>query len=198
LLTGLGFFLSIPDERILSPQVSNLDQSSSASSVLPSAHAQSLESNPPTLTQTAAPEVFKRAFWRRPNAEDKILHAERREWLGADGLEKWQWFLVVEPSLELLKYLREDNAFSLKPVATVPVIEDAPSWFTYQENDVDTLQAANAQMLLIFSKSQRLLLASGSGKGFNPGAPEPLPSAPTVESTNGRLPPTSPPIPKRD
>lgn len=31
-------------------------------------------------------------------------------------LAKWQWFIVVQPSPELVKYLRDDNAFGLVSV----------------------------------------------------------------------------------
>jgi hypothetical protein len=49
----------------------------------------------PTKTMTDAEEIFKRAFWRRPENDDKLLHALRHEWSDADGLQRWQWFLVV-------------------------------------------------------------------------------------------------------
>ncbi|MFT5191293.1 MAG: hypothetical protein ACI9DF_006049 [Verrucomicrobiales bacterium] len=55
----------------------------------------------PTVADEAAIEVFQRAFWKRPTSEDKILHAERREWTGDDGQLQWHWFLVVELSPEL-------------------------------------------------------------------------------------------------
>lgn len=44
----------------------------------------------PTTTLSDPVAVFQRAFWKRPAADDKILHAERREWSGADGVQKWQ------------------------------------------------------------------------------------------------------------
>jgi len=31
-------------------------------------------------TSTDPTLVFQKAFWRRPDSHDKILHAERREW----------------------------------------------------------------------------------------------------------------------
>jgi hypothetical protein len=150
---------------------------------------------PPTQTLSDATEIFKRAFWRRPTAEDKILHAERREWTDDDGLEKWQWFLAVEPSTALLNYLRKDNPFSLVPLGTAPEIEDAPAWFTFQGDEVDSLHAPHGRMLLIFSKTNYLLLATDSGGGFYPGAQEPMEQTPVIQSSSGRFPSMPPPHP---
>jgi hypothetical protein len=50
------------------------------------------ESDPPSAVEQEAEEVFKRAFWRRPSAEDRILKAERHEWHDAEGVSRWQWF----------------------------------------------------------------------------------------------------------
>jgi hypothetical protein len=54
--------------------------------------------DPPTEIENDPVKIFQRAFWASPTGEDEILHAERREWSNADGVQKWQWFLVVEPS----------------------------------------------------------------------------------------------------
>ena len=117
-------------------------------------------------------EVFQRAFWQPPGAGDHILHAERREWTDPDGLKNWQWFLVVEPSPELVKYLREDNAFGLVAVQQSPAFVDAPAWFTFQPGEVDVLHAPHGNLHLFFNKTKRLLLATSSGTGFRPGAPQ--------------------------
>jgi hypothetical protein len=41
-------------------------------------------------------DIFRRAFWRRPDPGDRILHAERREWTRdvSQGISQWQWFLA--------------------------------------------------------------------------------------------------------
>src|SRR4051794_12896768 len=53
-------------------------------------------------TNLDAVEVFRRAFWRDPAAADHILHAERREWVSEEnGVRRWQWFIAVEPGLDL-------------------------------------------------------------------------------------------------
>lgn len=147
----------------------------------------------PAAVKIEPAEVFRRAFWQLPGAGDKILHAERREWADADGVKKWQWFLVVEPSPELVKYLREDNAFGLLPARTHPEIADAPSWFAIRSEEVDVLQAPQGNLRLFFSKTKRLLHATSNGTGFRPGAPEPAKPAPAPQPTSGRIPRTPPP-----
>lgn len=150
------------------------------------------QGEPPTLSMTDAGEIFKKAFWRRPDAEDEILHAVRHEWSDAGGLLRWQWFLVVKASPGLVRYLREENAFGL--VAGTPAVEDAtaPSWFRFKPAEVSLLQAPGGGMRLMFSNKDNTLYATASGRGFTRGAPEPPPAA-QGDSAPGRLPPSSPP-----
>ena len=150
---------------------------------------------PPTLTLNDAEEIFKKAFWRRPSPTDQIQHAERHEWRDADGLVRWQWFLVVSASPELIKYLRDDNAFGLVPASTVPVISEAPAWFRFKPEDLTVLQASNAGIRLMFSKSDNTIYATDSGRGFTKGAPA-LPPATQGAQTPGRIPSSPPPRPK--
>ncbi len=147
---------------------------------------------PPTTTVSDPVEVFQRAFWKRPTANDKILHAERREWAGQNGLRKWNWFVALEPSPELLTYLRIDNAFNLIPSTTVPPIDQPPAWFVINPAAVEILRAPNGGMCLFFSKTGNLRYATDAGGGFHPGAaeaPKPLPG----KVSAGRLPLTPPP-----
>ena len=150
---------------------------------------------PPTLTLNDAEEIFKKAFWRRPAPADQILNAERHEWRDADGLERWQWFLVVSASPELIQYLRDDNAFGLVAASKVPVVSEAPGWFRFKPEEVTVLQAPYAGMRLIFSKSDNTLYATDSGRGFTKGAPEPPPSTQGAQAP-GRIPNSPPPKPK--
>ncbi len=150
---------------------------------------------PPTLTLNDAEEIFKKAFWRRPSPTDQIQHAERHEWRDADGLERWQWFLVVSASPELIKYLRDDNAFGLVPTSAVPVISEAPAWFRFNPEDFTVLQARHAGMRLMFSKSDNTLYATDSGRGFTKGVPEPPPATQGAQAP-GRIPSSPPPRPK--
>ncbi len=153
---------------------------------------------PPTATLTDETEVFQKAFWKRPTENDKILHAERREWADAAGIKKWQWFLEVEPSPALVKYLREDDAFGLTPALAQPTVPSVPAWFKFDPRDMEALQAPMGGLRLYFSKTQGKLYATDTGGGFRPGATvsttTPEPSDPV---STGRLAPTSPPQPQQ-
>jgi len=116
---------------------------------------------------TESAEIFQRAFWCRPRTEDKILHAERREWVSeSDGVRKWEWFLAIEPGSGLVEDLR--RRFSLAP-ATLAAGEfaAAPDWFRRSPTKGSrTLSSQDGSMTLVLSPDQRLLLATGSGGGF--------------------------------
>ena len=153
--------------------------------------------DPPQKVDHDPVKVFERAFWASPTSEDKILHAERREWSDAQGVRKWQWFLVVEPSAALLKRLRDDNAFGLAPASSAADIADAPKWFAFDANESVVMKSPHSGMQLIFSKDGKVLQATDSGFGFRPGAPEPAKQAPPSSApAPGRLPSTPPPTPK--
>jgi hypothetical protein len=161
------------------------------------------ETNPPSRSSQSPDaaeidpsEVFRRAFWQLPGENDKILQAERREWSDAEGVRRWQWFLVVEPSPELVKYLRTDNAFGLLPSTSFPAIENAPDWFAIRPEEFDVAQAPHGNMRLFFHKTRPLLHATSSGTGFRPGVTSPTqtkPSSTRPQTTSGRLPLHSPP-----
>ncbi len=154
---------------------------------------------PPTKTLTDGPALFRRAFWKKATAADKILHAERHEWGEGEGLKKWQWFLVVEPSPELLKYLREENAFGLTPAKDFPALENAPDWFAFADAEFDTMRTRTGTMRVSFHRTKPLIYATASGAGFTPGAN--LPAAKVVAAVTtqpaGRIPRTSPPTPTK-
>jgi hypothetical protein len=153
--------------------------------------------DPPTKVESDPVKVFQRAFWASPTDDDEILHAERREWSDTQGVRKWQWFLVVEPSAALLKRLRDDNAFGLAPASSAADIADAPKWFAFDAKEIVVMKSPSSEMQLIFSKGGKLLHATDSGLGFRPGAPEPAKQAPLSSApAPGRLPSTPPPTPK--
>jgi hypothetical protein len=141
-------------------------------------------------------KIFQRAFWASPTSEDTILHAERREWSDADGVLKWEWFLVVEPSPALLKRLRDDNAFGLVPAASAATIGNAPGWFRFEAGEVSVLKSPQGNLQLMFSLNDRALYATDSGLGFRRGALEPVKPAPQPAPAPGRLPITLPPRPQ--
>jgi hypothetical protein len=151
---------------------------------------------PPTRTVKDAEEVFKQAFWRRPSAEDEILHADRYEWSDAEGVVRWQWFLVVKASPGLLKDLRDDNSFGLVEAASSSALSEAPSWFEFNPVQVSEMQSPDARLRLMFSKTDNTLYATASGGGFTKGAPEPPPPAIESAPSVGRLPAHSPAKPK--
>lgn len=146
----------------------------------------------PTKMVTDSAEIFKRAFWRRPGDDDQILHAERHEWSDADGLRRWQWFLVVKASPQLIKDLRDDNAFGLVSGSAGSANPEAPDWFVFKPDNFLVLQSPHSGMRLMFSKTDNTLYATDSGRGFTKGAPEPVKQAPPPP-VPGRLPTTPPP-----
>lgn len=151
--------------------------------------------DPPTTTSNDVTEVFKRAFWRRPGPNDTILHAERREWSGPDGVDRWQWFIAVEPSPELVKRLIEDNAFNLVPTKAPPEIQDAPDWFEFPPSKFEVFAAPHGNMCFFYRKTGNLLHACDAGGGFHPGAPEPVAPVSPPSAPPGRLSGTPPPNP---
>ena len=154
---------------------------------------------PPTKTITDGPVLFQRAFWKKATAADKILHAERREWGEGEGLKKWQWFLVVEPSPELLKYLREENAFGITSAKDLPAVEGAPDWFAFADADFETMRTRTGTMRISFHRSKPLIYATASGAGFTAGAKLPAAKVAAADTTQpaGRIPRTSPPTPSK-
>lgn len=154
--------------------------------------ASAWDGDPPTLSVTDAGEIFKKAFWRRPDAEDELLHAVRHEWSDEGGLLRWQWFLVVKASPGLVRYLRDENAFGL--VVGSSAVEDtrAPSWFRFKPAEVTLMQAPGSGMRLIFSNHDNTLYATAAGRGFTRGAPEPVPAVHDAPKP-GRIPTTLPP-----
>jgi hypothetical protein len=153
-----------------------------------------------TLSTALPPEeVFKRALWRRPAPEDRILHAERREWTedNAVGVAHWQWFLAVEPGPALKAWLREQDPFSVRPVgnADAPEIKGAPAWFPSDHSGcIVHAGGTTASLVFLWSRQNNTLYATGSGTGFQPGAAGPAASAEAPQTASrGRLPQTLPP-----
>lgn len=138
--------------------------------------AQALTAEPPS--EETAPEpvivsdpvtVYTKAFWRRPTSQDKILHAERREWLDTSGnLASWQWFLVVEPSPQTLDWLAS-NPFLLQPAPAsqiMPGPDAAPDWFSAEALGDSPLQDATGHHVIALSGDGKRLYATDSGNGF--------------------------------
>ncbi|MET0263334.1 MAG: hypothetical protein ABW223_10585 [Rariglobus sp.] len=122
-------------------------------------------------------EIFRRAFWRQPAVDDRILHGERRETLAETGksVARWQWFLALRPSRELLRSLRNPETFGLLPVKTGGPIrhwpvepQPAPAWFPAIESafDFEVLQSPESGLTVLYNPKKNLLFATDSGSGF--------------------------------
>jgi hypothetical protein len=121
-------------------------------------------------------EVFRRAFWRQPAAEDRILRAERFEWLAEDGsLARWQWFIELKPGPELLGWLFDPETFGLIPGAPGSAIRvpagrsgPPPDWFPSQAADsgVELRQSPAGGLAVLYRRSDNTLFATDSGEGF--------------------------------
>lgn len=148
----------------------------------------------PATTQTNPAEVFRRAFWKRPAAEDKIVHAERREWKDAGGVTKWEWCIEVQPSPALVKHLRDDNAFGLLAGGNAAWKSPA-DWFPKSADGFTVMQSVSGSMTLLISHSEGRLYATDSGGGFRPGAPAIAKPVPAQTASNSRLPASPPPRP---
>ncbi len=153
------------------------------------------DSTPPSSINRDSTAVFERAFWKRPSPADEIRHAERREWIDADGISRWQWFIELKASPQLVKHLIADNAFNLAPSATRPGIEAPPAWFAADMKASHILRAPGSGMTLLFDEQSSLLLATDSGGGFRQGAPEPAKPVAQNTAVTSRLPNSPPPKP---
>ena len=122
-------------------------------------------------TSTDPTLVFQKAFWRRPDSADKILHAERREWSGqGKDVREWQWFLAVNPSPNLAEWLKT-NPFSLPVSNDLYKYEEAapkPDWFPNDFAGFEIHKAPQGRFVLLFSAEKNLLYAMDSGAGFAP------------------------------
>lgn len=124
-------------------------------------------------TEEDAAEVFRRAFWREPAADDRILQAERREWIaeGDDGVRRWQWFIALQPSPAFSAWLEDENPFSLSPVPSDsidPADVDAPVWFPTASRLVacTVRQSHDRTMTLLTDSVTGTLYATDAGQGF--------------------------------
>lgn len=142
-------------------------------------------------------EVFRRAFWRNPTVEDKVLHAERREWVAEeDGVRHWQWFLAVEPSPQLARYLVEKNPFAMKRVAAeeveLPRETPPPPWFPPrgQWGEMQIQRSQRSLMTWLRDPRTGVLYAFDTGGGFaRPAAAEAVPDGSLEEKSRRSLAP---------
>jgi hypothetical protein len=146
--------------------------------------------------ETDKAEIFRRAFWRNPSPEDTIQRAERRQWSGESGVQRWDWFIGVDASESLSTYLLEQNPFQLTATAEPQTFSEVPAWFPVTSAGFTIHQSLNGEMTILFNSATRQLYAKSNGHGFKPGAPEPEASAVLQQEKNiGRLPNGAPPNP---
>jgi len=129
--------------------------------------------DPSVRLDLAPAEIFRRAFWRQPTPADRIVHAERREWKdAADAVQRWQWFLQVEPGPALLAALRDPAVFGLAPVAAPRREPSAlPAWFPAAPRAGDEiLQSPAGGLTIFYREADHMLFATDSGRGFAPPA----------------------------
>lgn len=134
------------------------------------------DAEPPdrTLPRTTgdAAEVFRRAFWREPAPDDRILHAERREWVSEEngGVRRWQWFLAVRPGPAFSTWLREGDAFRLAPAnrADLERLRALPAWFPRPDQVAacEIQRTADQGLTIIFDPAKNVLYATDAGHGF--------------------------------
>ncbi|MBS0632450.1 MAG: hypothetical protein JSS11_11080 [Verrucomicrobia bacterium] len=141
--------------------------------------------DPPVVVQSAGAgetvaisrareEIFRRAFWRQPAAADRIVLADRREWSDQhEDVQRWQWFLQVEPGPELLKTLRDPATFGLLPTRNprpLPRQVVVPAWFptAAQVAGCEILQASGGGLTVYYRAADNVLFATDAGRGFTP------------------------------
>lgn len=116
--------------------------------------------------------VFQRAFWRRPEKGDRIIAAERRDWLDeTSAVQKWQWFVAVDPSPGFRRWLLEDNPFEVTAVTAgtpPPTLENTPPWFPVRSELAAYLQyrTRGSRLTIFVDPKSGQLFAADSGAGF--------------------------------
>ncbi len=121
----------------------------------------------PRVEQDAA-AVFQRAFWRRPDASVRILHAERRDWSDGTAVARWQWFVGVDAAPEFVRWLLEENPFGLVRAAAAPAAPDgAPPWYpSGLDAAFETYRNAEGRFVVFLDRRRGRLFATDSGAGF--------------------------------
>ena len=148
-------------------------------------------------------EVFEKALRRRPAADDRIVHAERREWTkdAAAGISRWQWFLEIEPGAALKSWLHGQNPFSVLPAGpdVLTKVAGPPAWFPGELEDFEIFAGGSTgRLVLLYSRDGKTICATSSGEGFAPAAPQPAAVPPARENIAARrLPDSPPPLPSK-
>ncbi len=123
-------------------------------------------------TDWAAEDVFRRAFWRHPQADDEIIEAVRTESSGEDGVNRWVWFMKIHPSAALLRDLRNPDTFGLVATNRPSLLPDEisrPAWFPAARSGtgMEILQHPTQPLTLQYHAEDNLLYACDHGRGFS-------------------------------
>ncbi len=117
-------------------------------------------------------EVFRRAFWRQPQSDDRIVNAVRYERSDDSGVNRWAWFIHLHPGPSLLRELRDQETFGLAAVDSprpwLPEDLPPPAWYSARTGDpeVQVFQHPSQNLTLIYRAAGNHLLASDHGGGF--------------------------------
>jgi hypothetical protein len=118
-----------------------------------------------------AEDVFRRAFWRHPAKDDRIVNAVRIETSGSDGVSRWAWFIKIHPGPALLGDLQDHSKFGLvattSPRPHLPKDITSPEWF--QETGGEIRQHPIQGMTLRYHADDNRLYVSDHGEGFAKG-----------------------------
>jgi len=114
--------------------------------------------------------VFHRALWRRPQPDDTILNAQRRDWSDAEGVTHWDWFLAISPGPQLQAWFAT-NPFSLQKVSQprsshLRDLAQAPAWFPKDFVNLDVFEALSGNFLLVVDPETKGIFLSDSGGGL--------------------------------
>ena len=117
-----------------------------------------------------AQEVFRRALWRRPQEDDVIQNAERREWSDSEGVTRWEWFLVVTPGPALEAWFHT-NPFSLQKVERPREggpgsSGETPDWFPKEFPGKEIFQSNVGNFLLVRDAAGGRIFLADSGGGL--------------------------------
>ena len=150
-----------------------------------------------TLNTTSNAEaVFRRAFWKHPSTDDKIMNATRYEWSDADGVAQWAWYLETELSSAMEDYLFGQNAFNLTRQESwnVPSSDALPDWFPRSAEGYEVHASRGVEMVMLRDIDSGKVFAYSNGGGFSKSYKVPENTGHLSANLNtGRLSPTSPP-----
>lgn len=124
------------------------------------------------------PTVFQKAFWKRPAADDRFLHAERREWTNTSGeVDRWDWFLIMEPSPATRDWILS-NPFHLTSAPSLPAnsprpADDQPPWFPESIPGGHCFASPSKNLRISLSHDGKILHATDSGGGLASAIPSP-------------------------